>query len=136
LQFSLAKARSDFVPAESLQPRKSIAIFDGEALSILDENKLVGELVFQNLLVPSTITLSPFRRTAKGAKDASWLLLQRLDERKRVYIDQQIPSVSSLNIYCEQKTRVETAKLEALRSCKRLYRRNAVEISFCSRRFI
>jgi len=66
----------------------------------LDENKLVGELAFLNPPLPP--------QNSKGSKkDATWLLPQKLDERKRVYIDQQIPLVSLLNIYREQEARVK-----------------------------
>lgn len=68
----------------------------------LNKNKLEGEFAF--LKFP---TRHHSRITAKGAKDTMWFLPQKLDERKRVYIDQQIPSVSPLNIYLEQEAWVK-----------------------------
>jgi len=66
------------------------------------ENKLEGEFAFLKFL-----SRHRPRVTAKGAKDIMWFLPRKLDERKRVYIDQQIPSVSPLNIYLEQEARVK-----------------------------
>lgn len=110
---------------------KAAATFDGEAFSIWTKiNWKVNSLSWSPLLATTPVI-------AKGAKDTMWFLPQKLDERKRVYIDQQIPSVWPLNIYLEQEARVKPLSswvCVTLQMTLRSYWRNA--IGFCDWRFI
>lgn len=67
----------------------------------LDENKLVGELAFLNSLATTPSEQQREQKMPRGSCLRNWT------SRKRVYIDQQIPLVSPLNIYREQEARVK-----------------------------